>query len=61
MKKITINEYRQREFAEGSAPTERTVRNWCQDQEIPAKKLGGKWYILVEEKKVNPLVAKVLA
>lgn len=61
MKKITIKEYLKREFDEGSAPTERTIRNWCEDQTINAKKIGGKWYILMEEAKINPMAARVLA
>lgn len=62
-KKISIKAYIAKNFDPDGAPCERTVRRWCERQDIRAKKIGGRWYILEdqEEQTVNPLVAKVLS
>ncbi|WP_245583355.1 helix-turn-helix domain-containing protein [Oceanospirillum beijerinckii] len=61
-KLMSIEEWRKRRFL-GEAPAPVTVRKWCANGEIPAKKIGGNWYIDVDaEANVTgkPLVDMVL-
>lgn len=63
-KKISIKAYIAKYFDPDGAPCERTVRRWCERQEIKATKIGARWYVIVDnkpEKVVSSLVAKVLA
>jgi len=30
-------------------PTPTTVRRWCESGDIPSKKIGGTWYVVVDE------------
>lgn len=65
MKKlITIQGYIEKEFDPAGAPSPVTVRRWCSTGEIPAKKIGGNWFIIRSEKietTGNELVDRVLA
>ena len=65
MKKlISIEGYINKEFDPDGAPSPITVRRWCNKGEIPARKIGGQWYIERNDQiqtTGNPLVDKVLA
>ena len=43
-KRITINEYQRIAFI-GKPPAKNTVRLWCKNGALPAKKIGGMWLI----------------
>lgn len=61
MKLISINDYIKLNFVGDDKPTSRTVRNWLEQNLIPGKKIGGKWWIdLSKEKTGNELVDRVL-
>ncbi|WP_369942754.1 hypothetical protein [Xanthomonas medicagonis] len=40
---MTVIAWRFKYFAEGSAPTELTVRRWLQSGSLPGMKIGGTW------------------
>ncbi len=63
MKLITIDNWRNKEFDQGSAPAELTVRRWLRDEKLPGKKIGGTWYIDLHKWQAdgNDLVESVLA
>lgn len=49
-------------FTEESRPSEVTMRRWFRDGTVPARKIGGTWYVdehawLAQD---NPLLLKVL-
>lgn len=45
MKLISIPQWRDKHFAEGSAPDDVTVRRWLRNAQLPGRKVGGTWYI----------------
>lgn len=45
MRLITVEQWRTQYFKEGSRPSDRTVRRWLRNNKVPAKKVGGSWYI----------------
>lgn len=45
MKLITIAEYKRRQFAEGSAPHDSTIRRWIANGELPGRIIGGTYYV----------------
>lgn len=45
MKLIAIPQWRDRYFAEGSAPDEVTVRRWLRMGTLEGRKIGGTWFI----------------
>lgn len=47
-KLMTINDWRQNRFS-GKPPAESTVKRWAKEGSIPAKKIGGKWFVMVSE------------
>lgn len=61
-KLLHLDDWRERYFAEPK-PAKVTVRRWARSNKIPARKVGGDWY--VDEVKWlaggNRLVEKVLA
>lgn len=64
MKLISIQGYIDSKFDPNGAPSPITVRRWCAKGEVPAQKIGGTWYIKIQDKietTGNPLVDKVLA
>jgi len=44
---ISLKEWQAQRFA-GKGPTLCTIRRWCQDGHLPAKKIGNQWYIDLE-------------
>ena len=42
---LTPKAWREKYFAESSRPPETTLRRWMQDGAIPARKIGGSWFI----------------
>ena len=59
---LTPSAWTTKYFAEGSRPAEVTVRKWVRTGVVPARKIGGNWYIdevawLAEN---DPLVEMVL-
>jgi len=59
---LTTSAWKRKYFAEGSEPSEPTVRRWLSLGEIPGRKIGGTWY--VDESAFlaanDPLVERVL-
>lgn len=62
-KLISIQGYIDKTFDPMGAPSPHTVRRWCVEGKIIAKKIGGIWFIVQQEEKdsTNDLVNKVLA
>lgn len=61
MRKMSIDEYLEREFTEGSRPTRRTVVNWIKTGVIEGVELGGKFWVYEPEiTDADSLVQKVL-
>lgn len=58
---ICISEF-QRRFSPESAPHTHTVRRWIDQQRLPGKKIGGRYYIDddVFSSSTNPYLTKVL-
>lgn len=46
---MTAKQYREENFAEGSRPDIATIRGWIKRGELPGKKIGGTYYVLVED------------
>jgi hypothetical protein len=60
---IDAHEFRERYFSDRSRPSARTVTNWCAQQKLPARKIGGEWYIdaeIFEAESDQGLVTKIL-
>lgn len=45
----TLTEFRDRFFLQNSRPSVVTIRRWCESGALPCRKIGGIWYINVEE------------
>jgi hypothetical protein len=45
---MSVNDWRAARFAV-KPPSEQTVRRWCEHGDIPAKKIGGQWFVMVNE------------
>lgn len=53
---MSSREYRIKYFSEESRPTEITIRNWIRNNEIEGRKIGGKYYVLLnEDKQTTPV------
>lgn len=49
--KITPEDYIAQEFAGCSKPpTRQTVRNWIRRKVLPGEKIGGRWFVFVQDK-----------
>ncbi|GLQ31619.1 hypothetical protein GCM10007876_20980 [Litoribrevibacter albus] len=59
-RKMSIEEYLDQEFTENSRPTPRTVVNWIQSGAVPGTKVGGTWFVYVQETASDRLVNRVL-
>ena len=57
-KLMTISQWQKANFPDKS-PTRQTIANWCRKGNVPAKQIGKKWFIVVEQAG-NPLVDRVL-
>jgi hypothetical protein len=45
MRYMTPTAWLDKYFAEDSRPPEPTLRRWMQNKAVPAKKIGGSWFI----------------
>lgn len=45
MRLVTADQFFERYFDEASRPSEATRRRWLQGRKIPAKKVGGTWFV----------------
>ena len=45
LKLMLATEWSAKYFAEGSQPSEVTLARWMRDGKVPARKVGGKWYV----------------
>lgn len=45
MRLQTIEQWAGKYFDQASRPSERTLRRWLQDDKLPARKIGGTWYV----------------
>ncbi|SDO71024.1 Excisionase-like protein [Halomonas shengliensis] len=55
-------EWRKARFA-GTPPAMSTIRKWCREGTVPAKRIGGVWYIDLDAEKLmtgNELADQVL-
>lgn len=60
-KLIELKEWMKSRFV--NPPSMRTAQNWCDKGYVPAKKIGGKWYVYYEQEILetgNELVDRVL-
>lgn len=59
---MTPEAWAEKYFEAGSKPAETTVRRWMRIGVVPARKIGGAWYIdeALWAANGNPLVARVL-
>lgn len=61
MLKLTISEY-QKTFR--TPPKRQTIVRWCEIQELPSRKIGGRWYIFGDEQivaeKTDPILNRIL-
>ena len=62
MRLITVERFLEKYSESGSRPRERTLKRWIRQGTIPARKVGGTWY--VDEHRWlangNPLVLRVI-
>lgn len=49
MKLIRIDEFAARYFDESCRPDPRTVRYWCENGHLPARRIGKPWYVDVDK------------
>lgn len=49
MKLIRIDEFAERYFDESCRPDPRTVRYWCENGHLPARRIGKPWYVDVDK------------
>ncbi|ASP40354.1 DNA-binding protein [Bacterioplanes sanyensis] len=47
-KLMSVSEWRDQRFI-GKPPAYSTVKRWIKNGELPAKQLGGTWYVIVSE------------
>lgn len=45
MKLLTPTDFCRKHFGPDSQPPETTLRKWMRDGVLPARKIGGRWYI----------------
>jgi len=45
MRLMTPSAWVRKHFAEDSFPAETTARNWLRNGAIPARKIGGSWFV----------------
>jgi hypothetical protein len=45
MRYMTPTAWSKKYFADDSQPAEPTLRRWMQNSAVPAKKIGGSWFI----------------
>jgi len=45
---MRIEEFAQRYFDETCRPALRTVRYWCEQGELPARRIGKPWYVDID-------------
>jgi hypothetical protein len=60
---MTLKQYRAVRFARGSEPSMATLKRWVNAGTLPAKMIGGRWYVEVNREAANSgnaLVDKVL-
>lgn len=48
MKLIRIEEFANRYFDAACKPTLRTIRYWCEQGELPARRIGKPWYVDID-------------
>lgn len=61
-KLMDLDQWRQARFA-GRPPSMTTVRRWCREGHVPAKKMGGTWFIDLDAERRqtgNPLADAIL-
>jgi len=62
-KLLAIQDWLDDRFTGKNKPSIRTVQNWCNKGQVPAKQIGSLWFIKVKQELIetgNPLVDNVL-
>jgi hypothetical protein len=62
-KLMALAEWRQSRFTDNSRPSHATAVRWCSQGHVPAKRIGGKWFVFAAEEAMmtgNELVDAVL-
>ncbi len=59
-RKMTIDEYVEREFTPSSKPCRRTVVNWIKKGILPGTEFGGKYWVYEQNTEADALVDRVL-
>ena len=57
---MSIEQYIEKEFTEGSGPTRKTVINWIKKGIVPGVELGGKYWVYEQNTVADLMVEKVL-
>lgn len=63
MRLIDVHEFLDTYYSQRSRPSARTVRTWCEKRQLPARHIGGKWFIdqeAFEADEDQELIDKVL-
>jgi len=55
MKLMKLTEWADSMFTPGSRPHVNTLHKWVTQGEIPARKIGNKWFVEVSDGKVTPV------
>lgn len=62
MKLMSLKSFKSHYFADGEAPTDRTIKNWIDKEVIDGRKIGGKYFVNIQKFELtdNELVNSVL-
>lgn len=46
---MLVSEYRETYFTEGSRPSVNTIKRWIREGELPGKRMGSLYYVLIDQ------------
>lgn len=59
-RKMSIEQYLEREFTPESRPTQKTIVNWIKNGHVDGVKFGGKWWVYETLTEADRMVERVL-